>query len=1044
MTNPRPSQQLNERKISRRAPRQARRCDQRTQGGDLQTSLPIEGSHRKSGHFPNKPAAHRTPARKQTKRPSAQFDLPSKWEFKSRSQNDRDAAIAAINAFESSAIADPIEALAIYRSLRAKVPVSQCPHPVAAVNLAIAVLPKYTPISRVDLQALIGGDVRGNREAYHTICTACHYIPPRWRGIETDHKNPLEEELQTLIGPVPRTALDGLAAGSANEPDLRICFRLAGFKDQCVRINASLALYIRTANGASINTQRNLVHAYALLDRAVSGIPDNQPDTRQRALDAVLTDYSCSIRTLETFRTEWRFCAKMIAEHIAGNELLEARIGNFPLPLPANTDVPVVRIKQPTFAQEIARIENYLAVAHGQPEVILARYRSLRAAVRLKSFAHPERVLDLAVMIMGPQGIQKQTLHLLIGGPRKQLDVAYADLVKRFAQVPHSKVVIDYKPDDPLGPWLLEQLGTLPETALDPLYAEMLNSPDLRSRVHIFALQIPAVRLLAGATLFLSAARRLRPRYFHDISTFRLFEKKLIEAGVKMEQSTGFEANASADSDVAASKSLETGLAAAAVRAILNDETLSADRRVAVYNSIVWNITRLDRLSVSYPEFADRYRPWRIAVPTDMLQQIKRRLQHRAQSERIARRESTCAVAATDPGAVYRAYDSRFGEIEQIREAFDDQCALIEAGKIKFDQGRVRFSVTLPCTDADSSLAIGGLTLDFAVVTPRSLARQNASLSESALGASNADAFLLEYLGPRDPEDRLKLLRDGTVRPGPCEPPILAMYRAGCFQAAQYASPALLAKREALLPPARWPQSYAATQMFRFISKKHNIFAGRCLQVGIILLPIHELHFAQAVGRAAGRSILRGARIGEVMQQLAQRGSFTPSATSGENLWKYEAIAKMKTFAEAFYLSAQDMEAVLDVMRITARNGWSPKVVKPAVILKAKCRPATYLYQRSGRSLCISQVNMLLALPMWPHSHRAHDLRHGIARHHHHNGMSRKAIASFLHHSSSNMPSAHREQKWSSPLDTYIRPVPSMLAELLNLLDKYYNGEDRA
>ena len=1013
---------------------------------------------RRSNRFPAQPAAQRKPARTTAqptlqsaasqpaiqrladRQPAGRQELakPASWIDVIRPMSSYAAAHKAIRSFDGSAHGDPATALAKYRELRRLVAVKDCPHPRAAIDLVIALLPKGAPVSRKDVHALIGGGLNANQEAFHTICIACGQIPRQMRNIERVTKNPLADELVARLGPIPRTALDNEAGSAFLPPDLRLCLNIAKFKDLRTRMTAGLVLYIDAANGRDKASQQVVVTAYSAVAGAVAGIDDDESEARINAIAGVLKNNRRNLATRDKYRRRWLAAEQRIADHLASYGGLKTRFETYRIIFPACAASSVMpKLKPDADAKLMARIESYVAKAEGDPAFILARYRALRATLRLKSYAHPQRVIDLAAEVMGAKGFAKKTLHLLIGGGKEQLAHVYADLVKRFNLMPHANTSVAYQPDDPLGPWLIERLGPLPETALDPLYATMIAAPSLRSTIRIFALKVPAVRLLAGTSLYLSAGRLLRRRFYHDASAFRLFDEKLIEVGAAADPDS-----ADAQTDPGSVQPVSIQLVAAALRALLADETISAYRRVQTMTQIVGHIARLDRLCAAHPQLQDRYRPWRISVPVSILKPLKKRVSDVAGHERIQRRDETCAPTAMDPGAIYRTLETRFCEVANIRQAFDEQCRLLEEGKNAFDHGSARFSVTLPSTLADGSLKAGEITLDFAIVTPRSLARR-CSATEAALGEGQEDALLLEYLGPRNPGDRLKLARDGSAPTGACEPPILAMYRAGCFLAASHLPPALLAERSALLPPASWPQSHVATQQYRYVDKFRTTLARKCLNEGIVLLPIHELHFALGVGRALARSVLRGARIGEAMQQLADPQAFTPGAANGENIWQYHAIAKQRTVPEVFYLSARDMEAVMDVMRISGRNGWTAGPVKPAPSLRAKCGPATYLYQRGGFSMDASELNMTLALPLWPHSQRTHDLRHGIARHHHHNGMSRPTIAAFLHHSSPDTTPVG-PAKWSMPVDGYIRPVAAMMSELLNLLDIYYSKEKEA
>ena len=118
------------------------------------------------------------------------------------------------------------------------------------------------------------------------------------------------------------------------------------------------------------------------------------------------------------------------------------------------------------------------------------------------------------------------------------------------------------------------------------------------------------------------------------------------------------------------------------------------------------------------------------------------------------------------------------------------------------------------------------------------------------------------------------------------------------------------------------------------------------------------------------------------------------------------------------------------------RNGWIIREVEPAPTLRTKCRADRYLYQRDGRALERGALGMAVALPQWPHNLRSHDLRHGIARHLRHAGISLIDLAAFLHHTTRSPTFIDQQQT-----RLYTHPTDDMLADLLRRFDRHFPRE---
>ncbi len=940
------------------------------------------------------------------------------------SLRDYSARIAEIETYVRTAKGDDATILAGYRRLRQHVPLARFAHPESILRRAIAMLPEDRKLTMAALHELVGGSLEALSPTYAAACALRGEMPHHTSLARFRPADPLGPWLTATLGPLPQTAL--AAHGGAQWPNagLRASLAIHAFRVAAVRLVAGVALQLAAARGMGLAREKELVSALRHLDAAFATCETDAPEERDAALAHFLADRRYAGITRDNYRRIWRRELARVERYLAQYPDLNARYADWRFSLPAVAGQTLYEPKGPkTYAAEIADLEAYLETAKGSAAEILAGYRRRRAAIRV-NYPHPERVLLLALEMLGPGEIPShRRIRALIGRPVNQLPQAYAFMCQRLGLMPSGTSKADYRPADRLSPWLTQHLGTLPETSLDPDLGSLLTAPTPRRLARIAALCVPAVRLFAGLAIFFAAARgsKMQPEM---MGQFKHLDTVLLAAGVP-------------EGDQPAAVARDILLTA--ISAFMKDERCSPRLRTSCWTQ--WNrqLAIIDAYMLRFPALAARYAAFRLALPTLAFALEARRLAHRADADRKLRRDNACAPTAQDPGAIYRAYDTRLRDVAELRAHFDIQCALLEAGNVDFAQDRARFSVTLPRTRPDGSRSEGDCTLDFAVTTAHHLARRVPTVAAGALARAGGSTFLLEYLGPRDPADRLATRMDDAHASSAGEPPLLAMYRAGCFLRPIHASAEQLQRREQLLPGARWPQSPYAWALFNYIGRARLRLAAQSLRRGIILIPIHELHFALAVARALGRSILRGARIGEVMQQTFDPESFVPVTSREQTLWSYQAIAKARTVPEPYLLHERDMQAVLDVARVTRANGWSMPMVTAAHTLTDKCGRARFLYQRNGRALAQAQLSAALALPLWPGAQRSHDLRHGIARHLRHTGRSLGSIMALLHHRTPVPASSGPEGiPESAAIHGYVRPTRAMLTEMVEQVSAKY------
>lgn len=640
----------------------------------------------------------------------------------------------------------------------------------------------------------------------------------------------------------------------------------------------------------------------------------------------------------------------------------------------------------------IAELARYATRPQSDPEKFLSGYRARRARIIRTNLKIPDPVLDAVAGQLDPrQSVARARIADLVGIRIPYCGLAYRALCLRFGQVPAGPIGKHRPlPPDPLAPGLLAAVSPMPQTRLDPDTGAIWPSPNLRVATKVLRLRSKSLRLAAGIALTLGAARGIsREAQHHLIIAFAALDRCL--------------RNTAPRNPIHLSQALA---------AYLTDESLAPATRQMNWRRWVVAFGHIDAYCVEQPAFALRYAPWRLTFPKAYCAPLAGKVMREARQRAQARRADRCSPVAHDRASIDAVYDARYREIEIIRQAFDRQCADIRAGTHALRNGRKRFEVTLPSHTADGEPVSGVTTLDFAVVSPSYLQRRAAAKSHALVMGCRRD-FWLVYRG--------------TVEGH--EPPIFAMYRAGCFYDPRYATNQQRYARAQLLPPAQWATSLSYYGQFRFARRFDTRMAARCFHAGITVIPIDELHFAVAVGRAIARSVLAGARIGEAMQQRAEPDAFRAVRVGGTRAFVYDAVPKQSTAPETYFLYETDFRCILAVVEVQRANGWTMQVIQPAGPLRNKCPPALYLYQRGGRALGHGELSAAVRLPLWPRCLASHDLRHGQARYLLRQGVSKYDIAGFLHHTQPAPTSMINETLAGAAVGLYTSPTPDMRAE---------------
>lgn len=931
---------------------------------------------------------------------------------------------------------NPESILKAYRDSRNGVPVRLLAHPSPILDLLLETLPRNLTFSRSQISELIGGKTIENGAAIKYLSArGLKILASRSKIVVKDDSGhcPLLPWIEEQLGTTLEQVYFSRESVHAANPNAHACWRAWAIDDPAIRILAGLSIVARAKEGGSAISQLEGARTYAHVANEIA-LYNVAFVERQEAIFKAASSPDFVLLKSKQRRNRWSAGLTAIRRQI-DEVAIESDAYSDAKTLTKIIDSCIQKALRPTSlsgrnsssnsTDDSKQLEAHLGGMNGEPEDLLAEYRAQRFRRSLDGIPHPEYALDLASLYFRDKKLTKRSLHAVLGGVGRNIPKAFVAVCKRLGYVPPVPNDAPYRVKEPLRPWISTILGTLPETYLDKDFGVEIKGPRLSWSTRIFAFKIPQVRLAAAlATVIAVAQGTLEATVLDVIRSFELFDEKLCEV---------LNFSNIEDIDLFA---LDYETMRAAIDKILSDDTRSAYFRDKIFSQLKHGLHRIEAYMVRFPAIAALYCPWQLNLPWMPVRTSLKRLRKQTETERFQQREESCSAIADNVRAIYRGYDIRFAQIGKIRDAFDAQCLAINKGELLLFNGRSDFCITLERYSSDGTLVPGFCTLDFSVVTLDYLLSIVPRATRKALGESERDALMLMYHGPRHECDRLVVDENGIPDPGQVEPPVLAMYRYGCFMNSLPPAEELRVQRERLLPSAVWQSRAYGPRLFRAKSRLLNRFVARCLAHGVVLIPIREAHHAMAVGRALGRSILRGARIGEALQQTLSPTSFQPVEGTDPPLWRYRAIAKARTLPEDFIINKNDLEAIMDVPRIAKRNGWTTNVIKACADLQRKVSPAPFIYQRDGSRLD-GDVLYPVSIPLWPLSIRTHDLRHGIARHYRALNMPVGAISAFLHHSQPGNEYAKSIITSSAPVHGYIRPTKKMRSDLVQFLTLY-------
>lgn len=612
----------------------------------------------------------------------------------------------------------------------------------------------------------------------------------------------------------------------------------------------------------------------------------------------------------------------------------------------------------------------------------LALYRAARVSFGLGSQNHSAAVIRTLAQVIDINKVNRKSIISKVGGSYSVISDAYRRICGLLEIEDRSPEQLSKIPKKYLLSWIGARVGCVPRTCMEPHLADHLPSPGPVQDRLLHGLKHEQLKLNYGLAVILAYSRGNSRSAIQKIGhTFRVFDGVLTRLRHETE-------------DPSASENLDAELLYKAISVILNDEGYSLSHRSQIVSRFCVQIKLINSHMESFAKKLEFFSSWKI-YDIDFGWFIKKRennsLINNLQRER---RSARCSVAADDIGLVYRLIEARWREIDLIRKAFDKQCENIQSRNTGSVSERVPFSVTIPHINVDGRVSPQTITLDFAVVTERVLAKY--VKLPHYLTKSPSPVFFLQYIGTRNKSDEWKA-HSGHFAADAAEPPLLAMCRTGFFLSSKARVDLQLAEVSAFKQRANLFFEQHCFCLFAFKFRPDQNLARACFQRSIVLLPIREMHHGVAVGRAIARCEMRGARIGETMQQVFEPKSFELIRRDPVKVWSFWAKPKGR-LAERYLISDKDVHAVMDVLRVMDANGWPLEKIKPASDLEQKCGYQYYIYQRNGTALKHHNMSCSLATVLWPYNLRSHDLRHAVVRYHYNNGVSLSALAILLHH----------------------------------------------
>lgn len=232
-----------------------------------------------------------------------------------------------------------------------------------------------------------------------------------------------------------------------------------------------------------------------------------------------------------------------------------------------------------------------------------------------------------------------------------------------------------------------------------------------------------------------------------------------------------------------------------------------------------------------------------------------------------------------------------------------------------------------------------------------------------------ADAFYISYEGTSAETEAEFWFADLVRAGGLTHEPDLAFLTAHGYH------------KGAIYPPARpdWP--YSTGRWLKRIAS----------ELGLLFLPVKTLLAAGLVGQASLQIMTKtGARVSEVLQIRLTREHLTRADLSGgKEVITFWAKPKGRNAEEPFYIDDRCLKALHAWFTFLREHGDGVAVVQSAPRLRARCKPAPYLFQSRGRHF--DQANMNACLRILLHGIEvstaegkavrlsAHLFRHGFA-----------------------------------------------------------------
>lgn len=619
------------------------------------------------------------------------------------------------------------------------------------------------------------------------------------------------------------------------------------------------------------------------------------------------------------------------------------------------------RRQKPNHPDGTAAIAEFAVTTSLTGRAFLEEYRRLRFAGGAGNAPHHPKAIAITVKILRKTAAWDQReLRRLLGGTQAQarlVQPAICEALGIRCRIHPLRCRDEDQARTEFGDWALSEFGALPNTYLAPDAGAGMTAPRPQYGVRVLALVHPLVRLNAGLSMILSAARHedvKRPTDY--LNAWESFDAWATRTGASL----------------APRRYLPE-----AMLAWLADDP--SPRRLAYWQLLAKCAMRIHLYFEDYPECRGSVEGRILHIPQTRSYLAARQIAACVVEGAAARRAQTANPIADRFSDVLRLLDQRYDAVTTIRQAFDQTCDQLASAPRTIK--KMEFSVTLPAATLQGDVLGGVITVRFAVYRASKLRARFMPEHDRSVAS---DGFFLVLSAIESPLDSARF-------------PLLEAYQYGVFMPITERRDRDAPAYDRFVREVAENMATAHFDPFRFADNNDRRLAERAFRKGMVLVPIGEIHRALAIARALGRcGMLAGARISETTQQYHDPECFGIADRANDQFY-FLARPKMKISLQRFYIDSHTLDAITEVVALARYNGDPIVPIRHRLAGLAKRK---YIYQMRGRQLTLNELNAILQVALYGFAVRSHDLRAAFGRYSKHVGCEPRAIQATLHHSS--------------------------------------------